>query len=93
MKILQPSETQLAMALLLEGGYLVTGFRFLSESAIEKVTSPPERPFLGLTADIPAHSPRDHDCSSLIHEAPGLTQLQHTALHTAPGQAVCAALI
>ena len=93
MKTLQPSEPQLAVALLLEGGCLFTGFRFLLVSAIKKVTSPPEGPFLGLTADTPAHSPWDHDHSSLIHEAPGLTQLQHTALHTAPGQAVCTALI
>ena len=50
-------------------------------------------PFLGLTADTTAHSPLDHDCSSLIHEALGLTQLRHTALHTAPGQTVCAVLI
>ena len=93
MKTLQPSEPQLAVALLLEGGCLFTVFKFLLGSAIEKVTSPPEGPFLGLTADTPAHSPRDHDGSSLIHEAPGLTQLQHTAVHTARGQAVCAALI
>ena len=93
MKTLQPSEPQLAVALLLEGGCLVTGFRFLLGSAIKEVTSPPEGPFLGLTADTPAHSPRDHDRSSLIREAPGLTQLHHTALHPAPGQAVCAALI
>ena len=93
MKILQPSEPQLAVALLLEGGCLVTGFRFLSGSAIKKVTSPPEGPYLGLTADTRAHSPRDHDHSSLIHEALGLTQLHHTAVHPAPGQAVCTALI
>ena len=93
MKTLQPSEPQLSVALLLEGGCLVTGFRFLSGSAIEKVTSPPKGPFLGLTADTRAHSPWDHDCSSLIHEATGLTELHHTALHPAPGQAVCAALI
>ena len=93
MKTLQPREPQLAVALLLEGGCLFTGFRFLLVSAIEKVTSPPERPFLGLTSDTGAHSPQDHDRLSLIHEAPGLTQFQHTALHTAPGHAVCAALI
>ena len=93
MKALQPIVPQLAVARLLEGGCLITGFRFLLGSAMEKVTSPPEGPYLGLTADSPAHSPRDHDRSSLIHEAPSLTQLQHTALHTAPGQAVCAALI
>ena len=93
MKTLEPSEPQVAVALLLEGGCLFTWFRFLLGSAIEKVTSPPEGPFLGLTADTPAHSPRDHDRSSLIHEAPGLTQLQNTDLHTAPWQAVCAALI
>ena len=93
MKTLQPTEPQLAVALLLEGGCLVTGFRFLSWSAIEGVTSPPKGPFLGVTADTPAHSPRDHDRLSLIHEAPGLTQLHHTAPHPAPGQAVCAALI
>ena len=92
MKTLQPSEPQLAVALLLEGGILVTGFRVLVGSAIEEVTSPPGGPFLGLTVDNPAHSPRDPDCSYLIHAAPGLTQLHHTALHTAPGQAVCAAL-
>ena len=93
MKTLQPSEPQLAVALLLEGGCLITWLTFLLGSAIEEVTSAPEGPFLGLTGDTPAHSPRDHDRSSLIHEAPGLTQLHHTALHTAPGQAVCAALI
>ena len=93
MKTLEPSEHQVAVALLLEGGCLFTGFRFLLGSAIEEVTSPPEGPFLGLTADTRAHSPRDHDRSSLIHEAPGLTQLHHTALHPAPGQAVCTALI
>ena len=93
MKILQPSEPQMAVALLPERGCLAPGFRVFLGSAIEEVTSPPEEPFLGLTADTPAHSPRDHDRSSLIHEAPGLTQLHHTALHTAPGQAVCAALI
>ena len=93
MTTLQPSEPQLAVALFLEGGCLVTRFRFLIGSAIEKVTSPPEGPFLGLTADTPAYSPLDHDCSSLIHEAPGLTQFHYTALHPAPGQAVCAVLI
>ena len=92
MKTLQPSEPLLAVALLLEGGCLVTGFRVLLGSATEEVTSPPGGPFLGLTVDTPAHSPQDPDCSSLIHAALGLTQLQHRALHTAPGQAVCAAL-
>ena len=77
---------------MLEGGCLVTGFRVLLGSAIEEGTSPPGVPFLGLTVDSPAHSPQDSDSSSLIHAAPGLTQLYHTALHTAPGQAVCAAL-
>ena len=43
-----------------------------------------------LKVDTPAYSPQDSDCSSVIHAAPGLTQLHHTALHTAPGQAVCA---
>ena len=57
------------------------------------MTLPPEGPFLGLTAETPAHSPQDPDRSSLIHAAPGLTQLHHTALHPAPGQGVCAALI
>ena len=93
MTTLQPSEPQPAVSLLLEGGCLVTGFRFLLGSNIKEVASPPEGPFLGLTADIPAHSPWDHDCLSLIHEAPGLTLLHHTVLHPAPGQAVCAALI
>ena len=92
MKILQPSEPQLAVALLLEGGCLVTGFRVLLGSAIEEVTSPPMGPFLGLTADTPAYSPRNPDRSSLIHAALGLRHLYHTALHPAPGQAVCAAL-
>ena len=41
MKTLQPSEPQLAVALFLEGGCLVTRFRFLLGSAIEKVSSPP----------------------------------------------------
>ena len=92
MKILQPSEPQLAVALLPEGGCLVTGFRVFLMSAIEEVTSPPGGPFLGLTVDSPAHSPQDSDRSSVIHAAPGLTQLHHITLHTAPGQAVCAAL-
>ena len=73
MKTLQPSEPQLAVTLLLDGGCLVTGFRFLLGSNIEEVTSPPEGHFLGLRADTPAHSPWNHDRSSLIHEAPGLT--------------------
>ena len=92
MKTLQPSEPQLAVALLLEGGCLVTGFQVPLGSVIEELTSPPGGPFLGLTVDTPAHSPHDPDRSSLIHAALGLTQLYHTALHTAPGQAVSAAL-
>ena len=92
MKIFQPSEPQLAVALLPEGGFLVTGFRVFLMSAIEEVTSPPGGPFRGLTVDSPSHSPQDPDRSSLIHAAPSLTQLHLTALHTAPGQAVCAAL-
>ena len=92
MKTLQPSEPLLAVALLLEAGCLVTGFRVPLGSAIEEVTSPPGGPFLGLTVDSPAHSPQDPDPSSLIHAALGLTQLHHPALHTAPWQAVCAAL-
>ena len=83
MKTLQPSEPELVVALLLEGGCLVTGFRFLLGSAIVEVTLPPEGPFLGLTPDSPAHSLRDDDRSPLIHAAPGLTLLHHTALHTA----------
>ena len=58
----------------------------------KELTSPPLGPFLGLTVDSPAHSPRDPDHSSLIYTAPGLTQFYHTALHTAPRRAVCAAL-
>ena len=92
MKNLQPSEPLLAVALLLEGGCLVTGFRVPLGSAIEEVTSPPGGSFLGLTVDSPAHTPQDPDCSSPIYAAPGLTLLHHTALHTAPGQDVCAAL-
>ena len=92
MKTLQPSEPLLAVALLLEGGCLVTGFRVPLGSAIEEVTSPPRGSFLGLTVDSPAHSPQDPDRSSLIHAVPGLTQLHLTALHAASGQAVCAAL-
>ena len=92
MKTLQPSEPLHAVALLLEVGCLVTGFQVPLGSAIQEVTSPPRSPFLGLTVDSPAHSPQDPDRSSLSHAAPGLTQLHHTALHTAPGQAVCAAL-
>ena len=68
------------------------GFRVPLGFATEEVTSPPRGPFLGLTVDSPSHSPQDPDLSSLIHAAPGLTQLHLTALHTAPGQAVCAAL-
>ena len=93
MKTLQPSEPQLAVALLPEGGCLVTGFRVLLGSAIEEVTLPPEGPLLGLTAEAPAHNLWDPDCSSLIHAAPGLTQLHHTALHPAHRQGVCAVLI
>ena len=92
MKILQPSEPQLAVALLPEAGFLVTGFRVFLMSAIEEVTSQTGGPFRGLTVDSPAHSPQDSDRSSVIHAAPGLTQLHHVTLHTAPGQAVCAAL-
>ena len=92
MKILQSSEPQLALALLLEGVWLVAGFRVLLGSAVEEMTSPPGGPLLGLTVDSPAHSPQDPDRSSLIHAAPGLTQEHHTPLHTAPGQVVCAAL-
>ena len=91
MKILQPSEPQLAVALLPEGGCLVTGFRVFLGSAIEEVTSPHGGPFLGLTVDSPAHSPQDSDSSSVIHAALDLTQLHHITLHTVPGQAVCAA--
>ena len=92
MKILQPSEPQLAVGLLPEGGCLVTGFRVFLGSAIKEVTSPPGGPFPGLTVDSPAHSPQDSDPSSVIYTAPGLTQLHNITLHTAPGQAVCAAL-
>ena len=92
MKTLQASEPLLAVALLLESGCMVTGFRVLLGSAIEEVTSPPGDPLLGLTVDSPAHSPQDPDRSSLIHADPGLTQLHLTALQTAPGQAVYAAL-
>ena len=92
MKILQPSEPQLDVALLPEGGWLVTGFRVFLGSAIEEVTSPPGGAFLGLTVDSPAHSPQDSDRSSIIHTVPGLNQLYHITLHTVPGQAVCAAL-
>ena len=74
MKNLQPSEPQLAVALLLEGVCLIAGFRVLLGSAIEEVTSPPGGPFRRLTVDSPAHSPQDPDPSSLIHAAPGLTQ-------------------
>ena len=92
MKTLQSSEPERVVSLLLEVGCLVTGFRVPLGSTIEEVTSPPGVPFLGLTVESPAHSPQDPDYSSLIHAAPGLTLLHHTALHTAPGQAVCAAL-
>ena len=92
MKIVQPSEPQLAVALLPEAGFLVTGFRVFLGSVIEEVTSPPGGPFLGLTVDSPAHIPQDSDRSSVIHAAPGLNQLHHITLHTAPGQAVCSAL-
>ena len=88
MKTLQPREPLLALALLLEGGCLVIGFRVALGSAIDEVTSPPRGPFRGLTVDSPAHSPQGPDRSSFIHAAPGLTQLHHTVLHTAPGQAV-----
>ena len=93
MKILQPSEPQLAVALLPEAGFLVTGFRVFLMSAIEEVTTPPGVPFRGLTFDSPAHSPQDSQRTSIIHAAPGLTQLHHITLHTARGQAVCSVLI
>ena len=92
MKTLQPSEPQSSVALLLGGGCLVTGFRVPLGSAAKELTSPPGGPFLGLTVDSPVHSPRDPDHTSLIYAAPGLTQLHHTGLHTAPGWAVCAAV-
>ena len=93
MKTLQPREPLLALALLLEGGCPVTGFQVPLGSAIEEMTSPPRGPFRGLTVDSPAHSPQGPDCSSFTHAAPGLTQLHHTVLHTAPGQAVCSSLL
>ena len=74
MKTLQSSESQLAVALLLEGVCLVAGFRVLLGFAVEEMTSPPGGPFLGLTVDSPAHSPQDPDRSSLIHAALGLIQ-------------------
>ena len=89
MKILQPSEPQLAVALLPGGGCPVTGFRVFLGSAIEEVTSPPGSPFLGLTVDSPAHSPQDSECSSVIHAAPGLTQLHHITLHSSRAGCVC----
>ena len=92
MKIFQPSEPQLAVALLPEAGFLVTGFRVFLMSAIEEVTSPPGGTFRGLTVDSPSHSPQDSDHSSVMHAAPGLTQFHHIILHTAIGEAVCAAL-
>ena len=92
MKTFLASEPLLAVELLLESGCVVTGFRVPLGSAIEEVTSPPGGPFLGLTVDSPAQSPQDPNHSSLIHAAPALTHLHHTALHAAPGQAVCAAL-
>ena len=92
MKILQPTEPQLVVARLPEGGWLVTGFRDFLGSAIEEVTSPPGGPFHGLTVDSRAHSPQDFDRSSIIHAAPGLTQMHHITLHTSPGQVVFSAL-
>ena len=73
MKIVQPSEPQLAVALLPEAGFLVTGFRVFLMSAIEEVTSPPGGPFLGLTVDSPVHSPQHPDPSSLTRADTGLT--------------------
>ena len=84
MKILQPSEPQLAVGLLPEGGCLVTGFRVFLGSANEEVTSPPGDPFLGLTIDSPAHSPQYSDRASIIHAAPGLTQWHNVTLHRVP---------
>ena len=93
MKTLQQSEPQLAVALLPEAGFLVTGFRVFLMSVMEELTSPSWGPFRGWTVDSPAHSPQNSDRSSVIHAASGLNQLYHVTLHTAPGQAVCAALI
>ena len=92
MNILQPSEPELAVVLLPESGCLGRGYRVLLDTTIKEMTSPPGGPFLGLRVDSPAHSPKDSDLSSVIHAAPGLTQLHHITLHTAPGQAVYAAL-
>ena len=89
MKILQPSEPQLAVGLLSKGGCPVTGFRGFLGSAIEDMTSPPGGPFLGLTVHSPAHSPQDSECSSVIHAAPGLTQLHHIPLHSSRAGCVC----
>ena len=92
MKFLQPSEPQLDVALLPEGGCLVTGFRVFLMSPIEEVTSQPGGPFRGLTVDSRAQSPQDSDRSSDIQAAPGLTQLHHITLLTSPGQVVFSAL-
>ena len=74
MKMLESSEPQLAVSLLLKGVWLVAGFRVLLGSAVEEVTSPPGGPFMGLTVDSPAHSPQDPAHSALNHAAPGRTQ-------------------
>ena len=93
MKILQPNEPQLAVALFQEVGRLVTWFRVLFGSAIEEVTSPPRGPFLGLTVDNPAHSPRDPDHSSLIYAAPGLTLAPHSPPHSSRASFVCSSVL
>ena len=74
MKMLESSEPQLAVSLLLKGVWLVAGFRVLLGPAVEEVTSPPGGPFMGLTVDSPAHSPQDPAHSALNHAAPGRTQ-------------------
>ena len=74
MNILESSEPQLAVSLLLKGVWLVAGVRVPLGSAVEEVTSPPGGPFLRLTVDSPALRPQDPVHSSLIRAAPGLTQ-------------------
>ena len=90
MKTLQASEPLLAVALLVESGCLVTGFRVPLGSAIKEVTSTPGGPFLGLTVDSPAHSPQDPDHSSLIHAAPGPHSFApHSNPHSSRAGCVC----
>ena len=77
------------MALLLGGGCLVTRFPILLGSAVKVATSRPGGPFLELTVDTCAHSPRGTDRSSLIPAARAHTVAPHSPPHSSRAGSVC----